>query len=137
MLGIIQLRQALYSVAAISKSRGRIAAGGGRAYSGESCCGTQRGRDRREPVTLKRMKIELVVFDLDGTLVDSKMALAQAVNATRADAGLPPLPDDTVFAYVGNGAPTLVRRALGEGFDDQQVARSLQFFLDYSRTHML
>ena len=83
------------------------------------------------------MRIELLVFDLDGTLIDSKLDLALAVNATRGEAGLPPLANDTVFAYVGNGAPTLVRRALGDGFDDSQVERSLQFFLDYYRAHML
>lgn len=83
------------------------------------------------------MQIELLVFDLDGTLIDSKLDLALAVNATRGDVGLPPLANDTVFAYVGNGAPTLVRRALGDGFDDQQLQRSLQFFLDYYRAHML
>ncbi len=83
------------------------------------------------------MQIELLVFDLDGTLADSKLDLAQAVNAARADVQLPPLPQETVFSYVGNGAPALIRRALGEGFSEEQLERSLEFFLGYYRVHML
>jgi phosphoglycolate phosphatase len=83
------------------------------------------------------MEIELIVFDLDGTLIDSKVDLANAVNATRGDLGLPPLPDELVFSYVGNGAPILIRKALGDGYPEEQYERSLQFFLQYYREHML
>jgi phosphoglycolate phosphatase len=83
------------------------------------------------------MQLELLVFDLDGTLIDSKLDLALSVNATRADLKLPPLPHETIFSYVGNGAPALIRRALGEGASEEQFQRSLQFFLDYYRAHML
>jgi phosphoglycolate phosphatase len=83
------------------------------------------------------MEIQLVVFDLDGTLIDSKVDLANAVNATRRDLGLEPLPDSLVFSYVGNGAPVLIRKALGDGYPEEQYQRSLQFFLQYYREHML
>jgi phosphoglycolate phosphatase len=83
------------------------------------------------------LDVDLLVFDLDGTLADSKLDLAQAVNATRADLGLPPLANEVVYSYVGNGAPTLVRRAIGESYGDAQLQRSLEFFLDYYRIHML
>ncbi len=83
------------------------------------------------------MAIELLVFDLDGTLIDSKLDLALAVNATRADLGMPPLPHETVFSYVGNGAPTLIRKAIGDQAGDEQLQRSLEFFLGYYRNHML
>ena len=83
------------------------------------------------------MRVKLLVFDLDGTLIDSKLDLAQAVNATRVDAKLPPLDDETIFSYVGDGAPTLIRRALGEGASEEQARRSLEFFLSYYRAHML
>ena len=83
------------------------------------------------------MRIELLVFDLDGTLIDSKLDLALAVNATRADFGLPPLADETVFSYVGNGAPVLIRKAIGDGAGEDQFQRSLEFFLSYYRAHML
>ena len=79
----------------------------------------------------------LLVFDLDGTLIDSSQDLAQSVNATRADAGLAPLSAATVASYVGNGAETLIRRALGAGAADDTVSRGLAFFLRYYRAHML
>jgi phosphoglycolate phosphatase len=83
------------------------------------------------------METDLLVFDLDGTLIDSKLDLALAVNAARADAGLDPLPHETVYSYVGNGAPVLIRKALGPAASDEQVERGLQFFLNYYREHML
>jgi len=83
------------------------------------------------------METDLLVFDLDGTLIDSKLDLALAVNATRADAGLEPLPHETVYSYVGNGAPVLIRKALGPAAGDEQVEKGLQFFLNYYRWHML
>ena len=83
------------------------------------------------------MQIRLLVFDLDGTLIDSKLDLALAVNATRAALQLPPLPDEVVFSYVGNGAPVLIRRAIGEEASEEQLQRSLEFFLGYYRQHML
>src|SRR5574337_1143996 len=83
------------------------------------------------------MQIELVVFDLDGTLIDSKLDLALAVNATLADLGLTPLDHGRVYSYVGHGAPVLIRRAIGDEYGDEQLQRSLQYFLNYYRQHML
>jgi phosphoglycolate phosphatase len=79
----------------------------------------------------------LVIFDLDGTLVDSVDDLCNAVNAARAYMGLPPLPHDVVASYVGNGAPVLIRRAMGPEATEQQVEDALAFFLSYYREHML
>lgn len=81
--------------------------------------------------------MDLVIFDLDGTLIDSKLDLAHAVNATRAHLDLPPLEHELIYSYVGNGAPVLVRRALGPEFSDEQVAAALEFFLAYYRDHKL
>jgi phosphoglycolate phosphatase len=78
----------------------------------------------------------LLIFDLDGTLLDSKKDLADSVNATRAFMGLAPLPLEQVSSYVGNGAPMLVRRALPDA-DEAQLVRGLEHFLDYYREHML
>jgi phosphoglycolate phosphatase len=83
------------------------------------------------------MEMDLLVFDLDGTLIDSKLDLALAVNATRAAVKLPPLPHETISAYVGNGAPALIRRAVGDSFGEEQLKRSLDYFLGYYRAHML
>jgi phosphoglycolate phosphatase len=79
---------------------------------------------------------ELLIFDLDGTLIDSKRDLADSVNAMRAHLGEPLLADETVYSYVGNGAPVLVRRAL-PGRDEEEIERGLKFFLEYYRDHML
>ena len=51
--------------------------------------------------------------------------------------GLGPLENERVYSYVGNGAPVLIRRVLGEAASDADVARGLQFFLDYYRDHKL
>lgn len=81
--------------------------------------------------------MDLLIFDLDGTLVDSKLDLANSVNAARADLGLSPIDNELVYSYVGNGAPVLMRRALGPEASDGQVKQSLEFFLAYYREHML
>ncbi len=81
--------------------------------------------------------MDLVIFDLDGTLIDSKLDLAHSVNATRAWLGLGPLDNELVYSYVGNGAPVLIRRALGPEFSDADVERALEYFLNYYREHML
>ncbi len=80
---------------------------------------------------------ELLIFDLDGTLIDSKLDLAHAVNATRAHMGMTPLDHERVYSYVGNGAPVLIRRALGEAATELQVQEALEFFLEYYREHYL
>ena len=82
------------------------------------------------------MSSDLLVFDLDGTLVDSQRDLADAVNATRAWMGLDPLPPVTVAQYVGNGAPVLVQRALPDA-GKEDWSRGLKYFLEYYRDHML
>lgn len=79
----------------------------------------------------------LVIFDLDGTLIDSKLDLVHSVNAARGLMNLPPISDALVSSYVGNGAPVLMRRALGPEASEADVARGLEFFLAYYRAHML
>ncbi|HWG58853.1 MAG TPA: HAD-IA family hydrolase [Candidatus Acidoferrales bacterium] len=81
--------------------------------------------------------VRFLIFDLDGTLIDSKLDLALSTNAMLGKMGCAPLPDETVFSYVGNGAAMLVRRALGESTATAQVEQALAYFLDYYREHML
>ncbi len=81
--------------------------------------------------------MDLLIFDLDGTLIDSRRDLAQSVNATRAHMGMGPLELDTVSSYVGNGAPLLMRRALGEQATETEVQEALEFFLEHYREHAL
>lgn len=91
----------------------------------------------REPDPKPWRRLRLFIFDLDGTLIDSKLDLALAVNATRARFGRPPLPHEQIYAYIGQGAPMLVRRALDHTEDDALVEEALAFFLTYYREHML
>jgi phosphoglycolate phosphatase len=81
--------------------------------------------------------MDLLIFDLDGTLIDSKEDLSCAVNAARTHRGMPPLASETVYSYVGEGAPVLIRRALGPGATDGQVQDALEFFLAYYNDHMI
>ncbi len=82
--------------------------------------------------------MRLLIFDLDGTLVDSKQDLINSVNVTRVYMGLSPaLADDVVASFIGRGAPALVRSAMGDDAPQAEVDRALAFFLDYYREHML
>jgi phosphoglycolate phosphatase len=65
-----------------------------------------------DSLTADWKQLQLLVFDLDGTLVDSKQDLALSVNATRSKMGLPPLPIDLIGSYVGHGVKLLVSRSL-------------------------
>ncbi len=89
----------------------------------------------REFADNKRMY--LVIFDLDGTLVDSKQDLVNSVNATREHMGLDHLDDKLVASYVGRGASALIRSSLGEQASDEDLERGLEYFLAYYREHML
>jgi phosphoglycolate phosphatase len=82
-------------------------------------------------------QLRLFVFDLDGTLVDSKQDLALSVNAMRQELNLAPLPLDQIASYVGHGVNLLVRRALGTYATDENIEKGLAFFLQYYRHHML
>ena len=81
--------------------------------------------------------MDLLIFDLDGTLVDSRLDLANSVNAMRAHLGMSTLSNERVYTYVGNGAPVLVRRSLGEEASDAEVQKGLAFFMDYYAAHDL
>ena len=82
-----------------------------------------------------------MVFDLDGTLIDSQVDLSNSINAMLVHLGTPELPHAVIASYIGDGASMLVRRALGdpEGdvHDEEFVGEALKYFLDYYRTHKL
>ena len=87
--------------------------------------------------TEARAAIGLLVFDLDGTLIDSKKDLALSVNAVLDYLGRPRLEDELIFSYVGQGAPTLIRKVVGDQADPNEIARGLEYFLAYYRKHKL
>lgn len=86
--------------------------------------------------------MRLVVFDLDGTLIDSARDLISAVNATRSALKLPRLRDHTVMGYIGHGARELVRHAIEDGgaatsLSEPQLDRAVLIFRDYYSAHLL
>ncbi|MGB8259004.1 MAG: HAD-IA family hydrolase [Terracidiphilus sp.] len=91
------------------------------------------------PIPVEELK--LLVFDLDGTLIDSAQDLCNSVNATLAEFGHPQLPDETVATFIGNGAPVLLRRsfAAADGVepDEEFLGRAYLFFIAYYREHKL
>jgi phosphoglycolate phosphatase len=81
--------------------------------------------------------LKLLIFDLDGTLVDSRLDLANSVNAMLRHYKKPELPNEVIGSYIGNGAPMLVRRSLGDPDDESFVQEALLYFMGYYREHKL
>jgi len=86
-------------------------------------------------------QIRLIVFDLDGTLIDSRLDLTNSINAMLAEFGRQPLPEAIIATYIGDGAGMLVRRALGDPESTPEnealVEDALQHFLAHYREHKL
>ena len=82
-------------------------------------------------------RLRLLVFDLDGTLIDSRLDLIHSVNAMLRHLERPELDGDVIASYVGDGAPTLVRRALGDTDDEVLLRKAMEYFLVYYRQHKL
>jgi phosphoglycolate phosphatase len=81
--------------------------------------------------------VRALVFDLDGTLIDSGRDLALSVNATLEHMGRAPLPYERIYSYVGKGASRLIEQALGPGATATECEQGLAHFLSYYRRHML
>ena len=82
-------------------------------------------------------QMELLVFDLDGTLVDSELDLANSVNATLEKIGRRPLPVELIASYIGQGVTLLISRALGAEASPDLIERATESFLNHYREHML
>jgi phosphoglycolate phosphatase len=81
--------------------------------------------------------VRALIFDLDGTLIDSKRDLIHSVNAMLGEMGRARLDEETISGYIGHGAPLLVSRALGSNAREDDLRRALQFFLAYYEEHKL
>jgi phosphoglycolate phosphatase len=81
--------------------------------------------------------LRLLVFDLDGTLINSGADLCASVNAMLRHFGKPELPQEIISTYIGDGAAKLVGRALGEPENCDFLDSAITYFLDYYREHKL
>ncbi len=85
--------------------------------------------------------LKLLVFDLDGTLIDSAQDLCNSVNAMLEHCHLPPLKDKQIASYIGDGVLMLVKRALAAenalDADEKLLNEAYEFFLGYYREHKL
>ena len=86
-------------------------------------------------------ELKLLVFDLDGTLIDSAQDLCNSVNATLERFGRRHLDDETIAGFIGNGAMLLVQRAFaaagGAAGGEELPSEAYPFFLEYYREHKL
>ena len=84
----------------------------------------------------RKHPVDLLIFDLDGTLIESKWDIADSVQRTLADLSLPPRTPEEIFGFVGDGIKRLLRQAVGE--DNQaRYEDALRIFRGYYMTHCL
>jgi phosphoglycolate phosphatase len=81
--------------------------------------------------------VRALIFDLDGTLIDSKRDLILSVNAMLREMDRQELAEETISGYIGHGAPVLVERALGGAATERESKSALQFFLEYYEEHKM
>lgn len=81
--------------------------------------------------------VRAFLFDLDGTLIDSKLDLVNSVNAMLRQIGRTELPVETVAGYIGHGAPRLIASALGLDSKEDERKKALQIFLAHYAEHKM
>ena len=89
----------------------------------------------RNKPQLRASRVDLLVFDLDGTLIDTRQDLANAVNFALRQLGQTPLSLDHVVSLVGDGVRTLLERALA-GAAESTLAQALKFFREFYAGHL-
>jgi phosphoglycolate phosphatase len=83
-----------------------------------------------------RRPVELIMFDLDGTIADTGGDLADSVNFTRGRFDLAPLPEQSVYAHVGRGIEHLLKHALPE-LKEESFEEIRRVFLEHYERHLL
>lgn len=85
---------------------------------------------------MAKTSIDLLIFDLDGTLIESKWDIAQSVNLTLAELGLPERPLEEIFGFVGDGVKRLLQLAVGER-NQERFDVALKIFRGHYLEHCL
>ncbi len=83
------------------------------------------------------MKIKLIVFDFDGTLVDTSEDLAEAMNTSLRKMGLKPVSRNKVWGYTGDGTPLLIKRILRDEGHHELYKELFNLFLNYYEEHYM
>ncbi len=83
-----------------------------------------------------KKNFDLILFDLDGTLIDSREDIANSMNHALVEMGLPPLSDALIASFVGKGIKTLVAKVLGSA-QDPRLPQLRHLFRDYYHEHSL
>jgi len=83
-----------------------------------------------------KRSVDLLIFDLDCTLADTKFDIAQATNSALERLGLPKLPAETIYEYIGNGVEKIIERALTQDHQDLRQ-QALAFFTEHYDRHLL
>ncbi|OGW66890.1 MAG: hypothetical protein A3H49_10725 [Nitrospirae bacterium RIFCSPLOWO2_02_FULL_62_14] len=84
----------------------------------------------------RKHPVDLLIFDLDGTLIESKWDIADSVQRTLADLSLPPRTQEEIFGFVGDGIKRLLRLAVGEA-NQARYEDALRIFRGYYMKHCL
>ncbi len=85
---------------------------------------------------MAQIPVDLLIFDLDGTLIESKWDIAHSVNFTLVELGLPERPIEEIFGFVGDGVKRLLRLAVGEG-NQVRFEEALKVFRGHYLEHCL
>jgi len=85
---------------------------------------------------MAKTSVDLLIFDLDGTLIESKWDIAQSVNLTLVELGFPERPVEEIFGFVGDGVKKLLRLAVGEG-NQARFEDALKIFRGHYLEHCL
>jgi phosphoglycolate phosphatase len=85
---------------------------------------------------MRKTPVDLLIFDLDGTLIESKWDIALSVNLTLAELGLPERSLEEIFGFVGDGVKRLLRLAVGEAHEDR-YEQALKVFRGHYLEHCL
>ena len=80
--------------------------------------------------------VDLLIFDLDGTLCDTKEDIATSVNLTLKELRLPEKPPKVIYGYVGSGVRKLLEQAVGEG-SGERFKTAMQIFRGHYNAHLL
>ena len=81
--------------------------------------------------------MDLIIFDLDGTLVDSRQDIATSVNELLTGLGRPELPSEEVFAFIGNGVRKLLERSLQGSATSEKLDEAVELYLQIYRRRLL